>query len=354
VKEDRALTVPPSDLQQDVGSVSVDTPLAGTVEEPTDGTPAAKQIAGRSPFQLAWTRLKHDKVSMIALVVIILAVLIAIAAPFLRVAGVLDPYSYHDNLLGNFSIPKGSFGGVTLKHPFGVDPSTGRDIFSRVLLGISFSLLIATSATLLSVVLGATLGIISGYAGKATDYWISRFMDLVLSFPQLLMLLALGPVISSRIGSIIGDPSGNGTSTRAAYLILVLGFFGWPYLARIVRGQVLTLRNREFIEAAQSLGASRRRIWFRELLPNLWAPIIVYASLTLPLNISAEAALSYLGVGLQAPTPSLGNILQDSVSYYSADPTYFFVPGVALVLIVLAFNMFGDGLRDALDPKSNR
>jgi peptide/nickel transport system permease protein len=138
------------------------------------------------------------------------------------------------------------------------------------------------------------------------------------------------------------------------YLIFVLGFFGWPYLARIVRGQVLSLRNREFVEAARSLGAVRRRIWFRELLPNLWAPVLIYVSLTLPLNIGAEAALSYLGVGLQAPAPSLGNLLEDSVNYYEGDPTYFFVPGVFLVLIVLAFNMFGDGLRDALDPKSNR
>jgi peptide/nickel transport system permease protein len=121
-----------------------------------------------------------------------------------------------------------------------------------------------------------------------------------------------------------------------------------------MRGQVLSLRNREFVEAARSLGASRRRIWVRELLPNLWAPLIVFASLTLPLNVSAEAALSFLGVGLQAPTPSLGNILFNSVNFYSADPAFFYLPGITLVLIVLSFNLLGDGLRDALDPKSTR
>lgn len=337
------MTVPPSDLQADVASVGVE------VQGPGDAAPT---IAGRSPTQLALTRLKHDKVSLVAFFVISFALLLAIAAPFLRMAGVLDPYGFHENLVGGFgTLPIGHFGGISWSHPLGVEPGTGRDLLSRILLGVSFSILIATSATILSVLIGTTLGIIAGYAGKATDYWISRFMDLVLAFPQLLMLLALSPVLKQRISSM-GVPAG--TATSAVYLILVLGFFGGPYLGRIVRGQVLSLRNREFVEAARSLGASRRRIWFRELLPNLWAPVIVYASLTLPLNISAEAALSYLGVGLQAPTPSLGNILQDSVSWYQPDPTYFFAPGVVLVLIVLSFNLFGDGIRDALDPKSHR
>ena len=289
---------------------------------------------------------------MAAFVILVVVVLFALAAPFLRSFGVLDPYSFNPRLVGGFgSMPTGSLGGVTLAHPFGVEPGTGRDVFSRVVLGISFSLLIATAATLLSVVIGLAVGIISGYMGKSTDFWLSRTMDLILSFPQLLMLLALSPVLRDRITSM-GVPAG--TATSAVYLILVLGFFGWPYLARVIRGQVFTLRNREFVEAARSLGATRRRIWVRELLPNLWAPLIVYISLTLPLFISAEASLSFLGVGLQAPTPSLGNILNNSVSYAQPDPTFFYVPGACLVLIVLSFNMLGDGLRDALDPKSTR
>ncbi len=313
---------------------------------------AEKAIAGRSPWQIAWFRLKRDKVSMVALVAVIIVIIAALSAPILKSLGVIDPYAFHNDLIGGLgSMPTGSYGGISLSHPFGVEPGTGRGVFSRVLLGVSFSLLIATSATLMSLVIGSILGIISGYMGKATDWWISRSMDLVLAFPQLLMLLALSPVLKDRI-TALGVPAG--TATSAVYLIIVLGFFGWPYIARIIRGQVLSLRNREFVEAAHSLGAKRRRIWFRELLPNLWAPIIVYVSLTLPLNIAAEAALSFLGVGLQAPTPSLGNILNNSVNYLDPDPAFFYIPGAVLVLIVLSFNMLGDGLRDALDPKSMR
>ena len=331
------MSVPLGELERQVESV-----------EPANGPD--KAIAGRSPAQIAFYRLRRDKVSMTALVVVIVVALVALSAPLLRSWGVLDPYAFNYKLIGGFgSMPTGSYGGISLAHPFGVEPQTGRDVFSRVVLGISFSLLIATAATALSVILGMTIGIISGYMGKATDFWLSRAMDLILSFPQLLMLLALSPVLRDRI-TAMGVPAG--TATSAVYLILVLGFFGWPYLARIIRGQVLTLRNREFVEAARSLGATRRRIWVRELLPNLWAPLIVYVSLTLPLNISAEASLSFLGVGLQAPTPSLGNILNNSVSFSDPDPTFFYLPGATLVIIVLAFNMLGDGLRDALDPKS--
>jgi peptide/nickel transport system permease protein len=326
--------------------------LEASVESVDSAEASAEAIAGRSPTQIAFHRLRRDKVSMAAFVILVVVVLFALAAPLLRSFGVLDPYSFNPKLVGGFgSMPTGSLGGVTLAHPFGVEPGTGRDVFSRVVLGISFSLLIATAATLLSVVIGLAVGIISGYMGKSTDFWLSRTMDLILSFPQLLMLLALSPVLRDRITSM-GVPAG--TATSAVYLILVLGFFGWPYLARVIRGQVFTLRNREFVEAARSLGATRRRIWVRELLPNLWAPLIVYISLTLPLFISAEASLSFLGVGLQAPTPSLGNILNNSVSYAQPDPTFFYVPGACLVLIVLSFNMLGDGLRDALDPKSTR
>ncbi|HEV7204575.1 MAG TPA: ABC transporter permease [Jatrophihabitans sp.] len=334
------MSVPLSDLEADVASVN-------EVDEPKKGA-----IAGRSPTQLAMARLRHDKVSMVAFAVIVISILMAIASPILENMGILDPYTPHYDLVGGLgTLPNGPFGGIGWHHMLGVEPGIGRDVLSRVFLGVTFSLMISTAATIISVVFGMVFGIISGYAGGATDFWISRWMDLILAFPQLLMLLALSPVLKDRITSM-GVPAG--TATSAVYLIVVLGFFGWPYLARIVRGQVLTLRNREFVEAARSLGATRRRIWFRELLPNLWAPLLVYVSLTLPLFISAEAALSFLGVGLQAPTPSLGNILNDSVSYFDPDPTFFFVPGIVLVLIVLAFNMLGDGLRDALDPKSSR
>jgi peptide/nickel transport system permease protein len=330
----------------------IDTEVA-PVSEASAGE-GQKAIAGRSPGQLAWRRMRHDAVTMAALVLVALFVLIAVAAPFLRKFGILDPYTPHLNLITGFgSMPTGFGGGISLSHPFGVEPQTGRDVFSRVILGIAFSMMIASAAVLISAVVGMTVGIISGYMGGVTDFWLGRFMDLILSFPQLLMLLALSSVLKQRIASMLGTAPGS-ASASAIYLILVLGFFGWPYLARIIRGQVLTLRSREFVEAARSLGATRRRIWFRELLPNLWAPVIVYVSLTLPLNVGAEAALSFLGVGLQPPTPSLGNILNDSVVFYTTDPGYFLIPGFVLVLVVLSFNMLGDGLRDALDPKAGR
>lgn len=332
-----------------ISQIDLETQQVEEVEARPEGE---QRITGRSPAQIAWLRLRRDKVSMVALVLCILITLLALAAPFLNSAKVLQPYTFHNNLVGGLgSMPTGPWGGMSWSHLFGVEPGTGRDVFSRVALGVSFSLLIATAATLLSVLMGGVLGIISGYMGKGTDFWISRFMDLVLCFPQTLMLLALSPVLKQRITDL-GVPAG--TATSAVYLILVLGFFSGPYFGRIIRGQVLSLRNREFVEAARSLGAKRRRIWFRELAPNLWAPLLVFASLTLPLNIGAEAALSYLGVGLQAPTPSLGNILSNSVNYYSADPAFFYLPGITLVVIVLSFNLLGDGLRDALDPKSAR
>src|SRR5947209_2816357 len=177
------MSVPLSELETEVNSVD-------------SSQPVAKAIAGRSPGQIAWRRLRHDKVSMVALVIIVLVGLFAIAAPIMKAAGILDPYSFHNNKVGGFgSMPVGKFGGMGWSNLLGVEPGTGRDVFSRVALGISFSLLIATAATLVSVIIGMTVGIIAGYTGKATDFWLSRAMDLVLSFPQLLMLLALSPVL---------------------------------------------------------------------------------------------------------------------------------------------------------------
>ena len=310
------------------------------------------KIAGRTPWQLARARVRRDKTTMIAFVILCVAIVVALAAPVLSGLGVLKPYLPHQNLVtGLGSNPTGAFGGVSLSHPLGVVPQTGWDLLSRLVLGITLSLLIATAATLLSLVLGTVFGLISGYLGKWPDFWISRSMDLVLAFPQLLMLLALSSVIIDRITSL-GVPAGN--PSHIVYLILVLGFFGWPYFARIIRGQVLSLREREFIEAARSLGASNRRIYFKELLPNLWAPILIYFTLNLPTNISAEAALSYLGVGVQSPTPTLGSVLTDASTYATSDPTFFFAPGITIFILVISFNLFGDGLRDALDPKSSR
>lgn len=325
---------------------------ASTLTDDEQIASATKTIAGRTPWQLARARLRRDRVSMVAFYMVVLGIVMGVTAPILVHFKVLDPYTLHSDLVtGIGSVPTGSFGGVSSHHLFGVEPGTGRDVLARVVAGVTLSLAIATLATLFSLILGTIAGLVSGYLGHWPDFWISRGMDLVLAFPQLLMLLALSPVLQDRITGL-GVPAGN--PTAFVYLVFVLGFFGWPYFARIIRGQVLSLREREFIEAARSIGAGKMRIYFKELLPNLWAPILIYFTLNLPTNISAEAALSFLGVGVKAPTPTLGNVLNDSVNYMSADPTFTLIPAFFIFALVLSFNLLGDGLRDALDPKSSR
>jgi peptide/nickel transport system permease protein len=217
--------------------------------------------------------------------------------------------------------------------------------------GITFSLVIAISATCISVLIGTVLGIVGGFSGGWVDAIVGRFIDLTLSFPQTLMLLALsGPMIIALQNA--GVPSGD--TANGLYVILVLGLFGWPGIARIIRGQVLSIREREFIDAARLLGAPRRRLYFKEVLPNLWAPLLVQFTLLMPAYISAEAALSFLGVGIKPPTPTLGNLLTGAIVYATTDPLFFFVPAILIMVIVVSFNLLGDGIRDALDPKSSR
>jgi peptide/nickel transport system permease protein len=311
----------------------------------------AAVIEGLSLRQLATRRLLQDKLTMIWVVVVGLFVLMAIAAPILSATKILDTTSFHDDLLDPAlgGIPNAK-GGLSWEHPLGVEPTTGRDVLARLVLGVSFSLVVALGATLVSLILGTVLGIISGYLGGRVDMVIGRLTDVTLAFPQTLMLIALsGPAIDQLAGWGLTGNIGNGV-----YIVLVLGLFGWPTFARLLRGQVLSQRQREYIEAAKMLGARNRRIYFRELLPNLWAPIIVYFTLTLPVYVSAEAALSFLGVGIKPPTPTLGNILTFSTNYSTGDFTFFFFPALFIAVLVLSFNLLGDGLRDALDPKANR
>jgi peptide/nickel transport system permease protein len=211
--------------------------------------------------------------------------------------------------------------------------------------GARTSLIISGLATLVSVVLGVLLGLAAGYFRGVTDIVISRIMDVLLSFPTLLFSISLITVLSFISGA---------TVVRFALIIFVLGFFGWPYIGRIVRGQVLSLREKEFVDAARSLGAGNGWIMLREIAPNIIGPILVYTTLTIPNNMLGEAGLSFLGVGVVPPTPSWGQMLSDAGNYYQVDPMYLILPGLAIFLSVLAFNLFGDGLRDALDPKSTR
>jgi ABC-type dipeptide/oligopeptide/nickel transport system permease subunit len=311
----------------------------------TGETPAL--TSGRSLRQIVWNRLRRDKLAMICLGILVFYYLTAIIGPFL----IPDPGQRFDpgaisDLGGR---PKLDWGGISATHWLGVEWGTGRDIFGQLIYGLRISLIIASSATLLTVIFGTVIGIVAGYTGGWTDNLIGRFMDLVLAFPFLLIVLALSGALTQRLTDL-GLPEGN--PSRITYLILVMSVFGWPYLARIVRGQVLSLREREFVEAAVAMGSGKGRILFTEILPNLWAPILVYATLTLPAYIGFEAALSFLGVGVIPPDTTFGAMLARSVAYFNVVPTYLFIPGTVLVILVVAFNIFGDALRDALDPKS--
>jgi peptide/nickel transport system permease protein len=306
---------------------------------------AGKAIEGRSLGQIAWMRLRRDKVAMGGGVVVIFLILVAVIGPHL----VQNPDTFHPNLINpTFLRPNGFFGGISLAHPLGVEPETGRDLLARIVVGAQYSLLIAFFSTVLAVVIGTFFGVIAGYLGGWVDSLIARSMDVFLAFPLLVFALALAGVIPSSAFGLSGN------SLRIAVLIFVIGFFNWPYMGRIIRGQTLSLREREFVDAARSLGARTPYILFRELLPNLIAPILVYATLLIPTNILFEAALDYLGVGLYVPTPTWGQMLSSAVQngYYSIDPEYMLVPGLTIFITVMAFNLFGDGLRDALDPKT--
>ena len=318
-----------------------------TIDEATE---APEEIKGRSLTQIAWGRLRRDKTFIASSIILLVVLLVALFAPFITGLLGVDPYSLDKTAISTAGgKPNGPWGGASLEHPLGVEWGTGRDILARLLYGLRISLLIAFSATIIVVFFGTLFGVISGYARGFTDAAIGRFMDLILAFPFLLIVLALSGAMTQRL-TALGVPEGN--ASRITYLILVLGIFGWPYLARIVRGEVLSLREREFVEAAIAMGASTPRILFREILPNLWAPILVYATLLLPVYIATEAVLSFLGVGVLPPEPSFGAMLSQSVQFFQLVPSYLFIPGTVLVIIVVAFNLAGDSVRDALDPKA--
>jgi peptide/nickel transport system permease protein/oligopeptide transport system permease protein len=317
------------------------------------GTPKgqAKSIEGRSLGQIAWMRLKRDRVAVGGAAVIVLLILVALFAPLLVKLFGHPPSEYHTDLVDpTFQTPKGKLSGITSDYLLGVEPGTGRDVFSRIVYGARISLLVAFLATALSVGIGTILGVTAAFFGGWVDSVISRLMDMLLAFPLLLFAIGLGTVLQSGEG-LFGL---SGTALSVTVLVFIIGFFNWPYIGRIVRGQTLSLREKEFVDAARSLGATNSHIIFKQLLPNLVAPVLVYSTLIIPTNILFEAALSFLGVGVKPPTPSWGSMLADAVPTYSIAPGYMIVPGAALFITVLAFNLLGDGLRDALDPRAGR
>jgi peptide/nickel transport system permease protein len=294
-------------------------------------------------FRAVGRRLRHEPAALAALAVVVLLVLVAVAAPLLTAIEGQTYTSYHDNLLDSArgGVPTGHLGGVSGDHWLGVEPQTGRDLFARVVYGARVSLAVAISATVLQLVIGMLVGLAAGLGGRLADAALSRFTDLVLAFPSLIFSIALLGIVPQ-------------TFPRPVLLVGVLALFGWAGTARLTRGQALTLKTRDYVAAARLGGSSAGRIALREILPGLAAPIITYAALMVPGNMVAEAALSFLGVGINPPTPSWGQMLSSATTWYAADPTYVLIPAGLLFVTVLSFTLFGDGLRTALDPRATR
>jgi ABC-type dipeptide/oligopeptide/nickel transport system permease subunit len=316
-----------------------------------DNASNAGQIVSRSPRQIAWMRFKRNKVGMVAAGISVTVIGLSIFAPLVtKILGV-DPDTLNLDVLDSAGVPTLPNGGISLDHPLGLTPGTGRDLLANLLYGSRISFMVAILTTSLTLFIGLVVGIVGGYFRGRIDDYLGRFTDFLLAFPAFFMIVALSEPMVARIQET-GIAQGN--SARIIFLIFFLSFFGWPGFSRLVRSQVLSLRERDFVTAAQAMGASRRRIVFKELMPNLWAPVIVVVSLSLPGYLAAEAVFSFLGIGIQAPATTWGILLDNSRRYVTVYPNFFLITAGSLVLVVLAFNLVGDALRDALDPRSER
>jgi len=304
---------------------------------------AGDDIVARSPTAVFWRRFRQDRLAVVSLAFIVLLVIVAVAAPLVvKLFGLPGPYVQNLSLTDAFGEPLGPNGA----HPFGVD-ALGEDIASRVIYGTRVSLEVGVIGTGIATVIGVVVGLLAGFYRGWVDTVLSRITDLVLCFPTL--LFGIGLASACALNGCLGGTIQPGVPVITAVVVI----FGWTYIARIVRGLVLSLREKEFVEAARSLGASDARIMFREILPNLAAPVIVYASLLIPVNILFEAALSFLGVGVQPPTASWGQMIAQATPIFNIAWWWMVFPGAALLLTVLAFNLLGDGLQDALNPKAD-
>ena len=293
---------------------------------------AAPGIEGRSTVRQVLTRLRRDRVAVASAVVIVLLVVVALAAPLIaRLTGHDPTTQYRSTGLTPAGLPVGP----NRQFWFGTD-NLGRDVFIRVVYGTRISLLVGVVSTVLAIVAGVVVGVTAGYFQGAVDTVLARFMDVVLSLPFLLFAIALVAVAGPSI----------------VVSVCVIAFFSFAAVGRIVRGQTLSIREREYIEAARSLGASDLRIMAVDVVPNLIAPVIVYTTLLIPTAIVFEATLSFLGMGVVPPTPTWGNMLSDSLQYYQVAWWFILFPGLALLITTLAFNLLGDSVRDALDPST--
>jgi ABC-type dipeptide/oligopeptide/nickel transport system permease subunit len=311
----------------------------------------AGEIVSRSPRQIAWRKFRRNKVGMVAAGVSATILLLSIFAPVVcKILGI-DPDELNLELIDSSGVPIPPNGGISWEHPLGLTPGIGRDLLANLLYGSRISFTVAFLTTSVTLFIGLVVGIIGGYFRGRIDDYLGRFTDFLLAFPAFFMIVALSEPMVARIQET-GIAEGN--SARIIFLIFFLSFFGWPGFSRLVRSQVLSLRERDFVTAAQAMGASRRRIVFKELMPNLWAPVIVVVSLSLPGYLAAEAAFSFLGIGIQPPATTWGILLDNARRFVTVYPNFFLITAGSLVLVVLAFNLVGDALRDALDPRSER
>ena len=319
------------------------TPDVPDVPAPDEGGPS---IVGRTPWQLFWSRFKQDRFALAGAGFVLFLVILAFFAPAVAAISGHGPNElFQRETTDIFGIPEGP----TSSFWFGADNS-GRDVFVRTIYGIRVSLVVGIVATGVAVFVGVVLGVLAGFYGGWIDTLISRVTDIILSIPLLLFAIGIVAACStSKEGCLAGT-----VKPGLTLVILIISLFTWPYVARLVRGNMLSLREREFVEASRSLGAGHLRIMFRQILPNLVSPLIVYASLLVPSNILFEAYLSFLGLGVPDDQPSWGSLISDSLTNFDVTWWLWFFPGLFLLFTVLAFNLLGDGLRDALDPRANR
>jgi peptide/nickel transport system permease protein len=315
----------------------------GASAELTEIDPTA--IAARSPWELFWRRFREDWLAMASLGFLAFLVLVAIFAPAVTsLVGAPGPDARDTGALDIFGTPTGP----SPDHLFGVD-QIGRDVFSRTVYGARVSLIVAVTATGLATFIGIVTGLLAGYYRGWTDTIISRSVDVLLAIPYL--LLATGLAAACTLGGT--GCLGGLIKPGLGVVIFVIAFTSWTYMTRIIRGQVLSLREKEFVESARAVGASDTRIIFKEILPNLVAPIVVYASILVPQVILYEAALSFLGVGV-VDRPSWGQMISDATPIFSEAWWYMLFPGLALLVTVLAFNLVGDAMQDALNPRAKK
>lgn len=303
-----------------------DSDLGNIIEESiTEENKFDKKYSKSSLYKDAWRRLVRNKLAMIGLAIVIIMALIALLAPYIA------PYD------PTYREKTASQQGPSASHWFGTD-ILGRDIFSRVLYGTQISMLVGVIAVAISLAIGLFLGAISGFFSGIPDAIIMRIADIFFAFPYILGAIAIMTILGPGVLNIF----------------IAIGLLGWASVARLFRSSILSIKEKEYIEAARALGASNSRIIMKHILPNSFAPLIVYSTMNVGTAIIVEAALSFLGLGVQPPTPSWGKMLSESLNYINSAPWLMFFPGLAILITVLGFVLLGDGLRDALDPKLKR